>query len=150
MNASETPAELVEGTLDQILYINEDSGSTHVEELAQRVLALGADLGLAFDGDADRALFVADTGRIVNGDGTDDHAFHLKIFYGLTPSTETSVYDFWALSRDFCVGDEAIDSALEKMQIGVVQEDVDALNIIQQRVNAGRELTEVSVKIDRG
>ena len=83
-------------------------------------------------------------------DGTDDHAFHLKIFYGLTPSTETSVYDFWALSRDFCVGDDAIDAALEKMQIGVVQEDVDALNIIQQRVNAGREMTEVSVKIDRG
>jgi len=36
------------------------------------------------------------------------------------------------------------------MQIGVVQEDVDALNIIQQRVDAGREMTEVSVKIDRG
>jgi vanillate O-demethylase monooxygenase subunit len=83
-------------------------------------------------------------------DGTDDHAFHLKIFYGLTPSTETSVYDFWALSRDFCVGDVAIDVALEKMQVSVVQEDVDALNIIQQRVNSGREMTEVSVKIDRG
>ncbi len=74
----------------------------------------------------------------------------MKIFYGLTPSTETSVYDFWALSRDFCVGDVSVDAALEKMQIGVVQEDVDALNIIQHRVNAGREMTEVSVKIDRG
>jgi phenylpropionate dioxygenase-like ring-hydroxylating dioxygenase large terminal subunit len=83
-------------------------------------------------------------------DGSDDHAFHMKIFYGLTPSTETSVYDFWALARDFCVDDGEIDHALEKMQVGVVQEDVDALNIIQQRVNAGRELTEVSVKIDRG
>ncbi len=83
-------------------------------------------------------------------DGTDDHAFHMKIFYGLTPSSETSVYDFWALSRDFCVGDSAIDTALEKMQTTVVQEDVDALNIIQERVNSGREMTEVSVKIDRG
>ena len=69
---------------------------------------------------------------------------------GLTPSTETSVYDFWALSRDFCLGDAAIDSALDKMQIAVVQEDVDALNIIQQRINSGREITEISVKIDRG
>lgn len=83
-------------------------------------------------------------------DGTDDHAFHLKIFYGLTPSTENSVYDFWALSRDFCVGDSAIDAALEEMQFGVVQEDVDALTIIQGRVDSGREMTEVSVKIDRG
>jgi vanillate O-demethylase monooxygenase subunit len=74
----------------------------------------------------------------------------LKIFYGLTPSTENSVYDFWALSRDFCVGDAQVDADLEKMQIGVVQEDVDALTIIQHRIDSGREMTEVSVKIDRG
>jgi hypothetical protein len=36
------------------------------------------------------------------------------------------------------------------MQIGVVQEDVDALTIIQRRIDSGREMTEVSVKIDRG
>ena len=93
---------------------------------------------------------IAPTAQPPLPDGTDDHAFHLKIFYGLTPSPENSVYDFWALSRDFCVGDSAIDAALEKMQIAVVQEDVDALNIIQRRVDAGREMTEVSVKIDRG
>ena len=53
-------------------------------------------------------------------DGRDDHAFHMKIFYGLTPSTETSVYDFWALARDFCLGEDEIDRFLEKMQRGVV------------------------------
>ena len=42
-------------------------------------------------------------------DGSDDHAFHMKILYGLTPSTEGSVYDFWALARDFCVGDAEVD-----------------------------------------
>jgi phenylpropionate dioxygenase-like ring-hydroxylating dioxygenase large terminal subunit len=83
-------------------------------------------------------------------DGTDDHAFHMKIFYGLTPSTETSVYDFWALARDFCVGDRDIDGFLEKMQTGVVQEDVDALTILQRRSTNGQEITEVSIKIDRG
>jgi vanillate O-demethylase monooxygenase subunit len=83
-------------------------------------------------------------------DGSDDHAFHMKIFYGLTPSTETSVYDFWALARDFCVGDDEIDRFLEKMQRGVVQEDVDALNILQNRADERREVSEVSVKIDRG
>jgi phenylpropionate dioxygenase-like ring-hydroxylating dioxygenase large terminal subunit len=82
--------------------------------------------------------------------GSDSHAFHMKIFYGLTPSTESSVYDFWVLARDFCVGDDVVDRLLEKMQSAVVQEDVDALNILQQRINDGQEMTEVSVKIDRG
>jgi vanillate O-demethylase monooxygenase subunit len=83
-------------------------------------------------------------------DGNDDHAFHMKIFYGLTPSTDTSVYDFWALSRDFCVGDDDIDRFLEKMQAGVVQEDVDALTILQRRAEGTFEGNEVSIKIDRG
>lgn len=83
-------------------------------------------------------------------DGTDDHAFHMKIFYGLTPSTETSVYDFWALARDFCVGDDEVDRFLEKMQRGVVHEDVDALNILLSRADERREVSEVSVKIGKG
>jgi phenylpropionate dioxygenase-like ring-hydroxylating dioxygenase large terminal subunit len=83
-------------------------------------------------------------------DGTDEHAFHMKIFYGLTPSTDTSVYDFWALARDFCVGDDEIDRFLEKMQADVVQEDVDALNVLQRRAEGTLEVNEVSIKIDRG
>src|ERR1035438_1483039 len=50
--------------------INAHCGSLHLENLQKRVLAEKAQLGVAFDGDADRALFVADSGRIVNGDGT--------------------------------------------------------------------------------
>jgi phenylpropionate dioxygenase-like ring-hydroxylating dioxygenase large terminal subunit len=83
-------------------------------------------------------------------DGTDDHAFHMKILYGLTPSTDTSVFDFWALARDFCVGDDEIDRFLDKMQAGVVQEDVDALNVLQRRGEGTLEVSEVSIKIDRG
>lgn len=48
--------------------INRDCGSTHMEELAARVAAEGADCGLAFDGDADRFLAVDEKGAIVNGD----------------------------------------------------------------------------------
>lgn len=48
--------------------INAACGSTHPEELAQRVVAEGADAGLAFDGDADRLVAVAETGEIVDGD----------------------------------------------------------------------------------
>ncbi|MDE3044633.1 MAG: aromatic ring-hydroxylating dioxygenase subunit alpha [Acidobacteriota bacterium] len=93
---------------------------------------------------------VAPVGQPPLPDGRDDHAFHMKIFYGLTPSTETSVWDFWALSRDFALGDAEVSNFLEKMQANVVQEDVDALNVLQRRANDGQEITEVSIKIDRG
>ncbi|MBI4464919.1 MAG: phosphoglucosamine mutase [Acidobacteria bacterium] len=49
--------------------INLHCGSMHVENLLQAVLQETADLGICFDGDADRALFVAATGKVVDGDG---------------------------------------------------------------------------------
>jgi phosphoglucosamine mutase len=49
--------------------INAGCGSLHLEGLQQRVVAERARLGVAFDGDADRALFVCESGKIVNGDG---------------------------------------------------------------------------------
>jgi phosphoglucosamine mutase len=49
--------------------INAGCGSLHLEGLQKRVREERVALGVAFDGDADRALFVCETGRIVNGDG---------------------------------------------------------------------------------
>lgn len=49
--------------------INWHCGSLHMETLQQAVLQAKAELGVALDGDADRALFVAANGEIVNGDG---------------------------------------------------------------------------------
>ncbi|HEY1069158.1 MAG TPA: phosphoglucosamine mutase [Thermomonas sp.] len=48
--------------------INEGVGSTHPEALAARVRATGAALGIAFDGDGDRVLFVDADGRVCDGD----------------------------------------------------------------------------------
>ena len=48
--------------------INKECGSTHMEELCLRVVEEGADLGLAFDGDADRLLAVDENGVVVDGD----------------------------------------------------------------------------------
>ena len=48
--------------------INLDCGALHVERLRDAVLALRADFGVAFDGDADRAIFVATSGKTVDGD----------------------------------------------------------------------------------
>ena len=50
--------------------INLNSGSLHIEGLQQRVVATSADLGVAFDGDADRALFVDASRNVVDGDAT--------------------------------------------------------------------------------
>ncbi len=49
--------------------INENCGALHPEVVARETKALGADLGITFDGDADRALFADAHGRVVNGDG---------------------------------------------------------------------------------
>jgi phosphoglucosamine mutase len=49
--------------------INAGCGSLHLESLQKFVVAERAVLGVAFDGDADRALFVTAEGQIVNGDG---------------------------------------------------------------------------------
>jgi len=48
--------------------INASCGSTHPESLQAEVLALGADAGLAFDGDADRVLAVDEAGALIDGD----------------------------------------------------------------------------------
>ncbi|CAJ1508070.1 phosphoglucosamine mutase [[Mycobacterium] burgundiense] len=48
--------------------INDGCGSTHLDGVAAAVLAHGADLGLAHDGDADRCLAVDATGAVIDGD----------------------------------------------------------------------------------
>lgn len=48
--------------------INQDCGSTSVGSLQAKVLAMGADMGIAFDGDGDRLAFVDRDGEIVDGD----------------------------------------------------------------------------------
>src|SRR5580692_4470281 len=49
--------------------INAGCGSLHLDGLQKHMLSERAQLGVAFDGDADRALFVCETGKIINGDG---------------------------------------------------------------------------------
>jgi len=50
------------------LNINLDCGSTHPEQLIERVKQESADLGIAFDGDGDRVLMVDHNGNVVDGD----------------------------------------------------------------------------------
>lgn len=65
----ELGAEVVRlGTGPNGLNINDACGSTHPEALAARVLAEGADLGIALDGDADRLVLCDEAGQAVDGD----------------------------------------------------------------------------------
>ncbi|ACK72447.1 phosphoglucosamine mutase [Gloeothece citriformis PCC 7424] len=57
--------------------INVNCGSTHLNLLQQAVKEFGADLGVAFDGDADRVLAVDSEGRVVDGD-------YILYFWGQT------------------------------------------------------------------
>lgn len=50
------------------LNINDGVGSTHLDKLAEAVVDLGADVGIAHDGDADRCLAVDANGRVIDGD----------------------------------------------------------------------------------
>ncbi len=50
--------------------INKVCGSLYPENLARKVVEIRADIGVAYDGDADRALWVDERGRILNGDHT--------------------------------------------------------------------------------
>lgn len=70
------------------LNINDNAGSTHIEELCKHVKENGLDIGFAFDGDADRCIAVDEKGEVING----DHilyilALHLKKHGMLTNNT---------------------------------------------------------------
>ena len=57
--------------------INEKRGSTHPEAMQKRVVREGADIGLAFDGDADRLICADENGELIDGD---------KLMYALAKS----------------------------------------------------------------
>ena len=48
--------------------VNENAGSTHIENLQKFVIEKGLDIGFAYDGDADRCLCVDEKGEVVDGD----------------------------------------------------------------------------------
>ena len=65
----ELGAEVVPlGVAPNGLNINDECGSTHPQLLQETVVASGADIGLALDGDADRLIVVDETGALIDGD----------------------------------------------------------------------------------
>jgi len=93
---------------------------------------------------------IAPTGVLPAEDGSDPHAAHLKVLYGITPSTAGTTLDFWALCRDFAIDDDSIDPGMSSMQTAVVLQDVVALERIEMKLAVDTEPREVSLKIDTG
>lgn len=93
---------------------------------------------------------VAAAGTEPAPDGSDPGAAHVKVLYGITPVDDHHTLDFWAVCRDFAVGDPAVDTFLADMNREVVLQDVEALGLIEERLGDEWNPPEVSFKIDTG
>jgi vanillate O-demethylase monooxygenase subunit len=84
-------------------------------------------------------------------DGSDPDAFHVEIVYAITPETEHSTHDFWAVARDFAQDDAEVGAFLRENNRTVVLQDVVALDRLEQVVASEPAGTqELSINIDTG
>ena len=108
--------------------INENCGSLHLENLREKVLAEQADFGAAFDGDADRALFVDEKGNLVDGDATLwVMARHLKAQGKLNGSTVVSTV----------MSNVGLEIALASENIRLVRAAVGDKYVLQELLKTG-------------
>lgn len=111
--------------------INLDCGSLHTESLQQRAPAERATLGVAFDGDADRALFVTARGELVNGDGV--------LFL-----TATRLHAKRALKNNVVVGtimsNLGLEVALERRGIRLLRTPVGDKYVLEEMLRQGANL----------
>ncbi len=100
--------------------INEQSGSTDVRALQAAVLRLGADLGLAFDGDADRLIAVDELGHVRDGDDlmvllTLDRLEYQTLGGGLVVTSMSNL---------------GLHRALSKVGVNIIETDVGDRNVL--------------------
>jgi vanillate O-demethylase monooxygenase subunit len=94
---------------------------------------------------------IAATGVEPGPDGDDGRACHVKVVYAITPETEHSTHLSWAVARDFARDDEDVSAFLAESNRTVVDQDVEALSLLERVVSAdGSAYREVSVNIDTG
>jgi phosphoglucosamine mutase len=111
--------------------INLDCGSTHLAGLAREVVSTGARLGIAFDGDGDRALFVDASGAIVDGDAVLlMAALHLKGEGRLPGDTVVATV----------MSNIGLEMALRDRGIGLVRTAVGDKYVMEEMVKRGYAL----------
>ncbi|HEX7105164.1 MAG TPA: aromatic ring-hydroxylating dioxygenase subunit alpha [Acidothermaceae bacterium] len=94
---------------------------------------------------------VAPVGVQPDPGGDDSNAFHVEVVYAITPETETSTHDFWAVARDFARDDESVSDFLAENNRTVVLQDVTALNLLETVIATEPPgYQELSINIDTG
>jgi phosphoglucosamine mutase len=105
--------------------INLNCGSLHLEALRAAVLEQNADAGVAFDGDADRALFVSRSGKIIDGDAV----LFLTALHWKLPTVIATVMSNLGLER-----------ALRSHRIGMVRTPVGDKYVLEEMLRRGADL----------
>lgn len=111
--------------------INAGCGSLHLEGLRKKVLAASAALGIAFDGDADRALFVCSSGRTVDGDGV---LFAAGCYLKSTGKLKGSVVVSTTMAN------LGLEQALEKEGLQLVRAAVGDRYVLEEMLRRGANL----------
>jgi phosphoglucosamine mutase len=111
--------------------INLNSGSLHIESLMEAVATNHADLGVAFDGDADRSLFVDEKGGFVDGDATLwVLANHLRAHAQLKDDTVVATV----------MSNIGLEIALRAVEIKLVRTDVGDKYVLDELLRRGASL----------
>ncbi|MDN5914984.1 MAG: aromatic ring-hydroxylating dioxygenase subunit alpha [Pseudonocardia sp.] len=94
---------------------------------------------------------IAPVGSVPHPDGSDPDAFHVEVVYAITPETEHSTHDFWAVARDFAPADQEVSDFLAEQNRTVVLQDVAALDVLERVVATDPPGSqELSINIDTG
>ncbi|WOD40455.1 phosphoglucosamine mutase [Nodosilinea sp. E11] len=111
--------------------INVDCGSTHLEPIKAAIAAHGADLGFAFDGDADRVMAVDSQGRVVDGD-------YILYLWGQHLQDQGRLPNHTLIST--VMANLGFERAWEKLGGTLVRTQVGDQNVYSEMVNRGAKL----------
>jgi phosphoglucosamine mutase len=111
--------------------INLECGSLHVEGLQHEVLRQNADIGVAFDGDADRSLFVDAKGRLITGDAS------LWVLAGYL-NARHQLHDDLVVAT--VMSNLGLEVALETLGLRLVRTDVGDKYVLEELLRLGASL----------
>lgn len=111
--------------------INLGCGSLHMEDLQHEVLKENADIGVAFDGDADRSLFVDAKGRLINGDAS------LWVLAGYLKARHQLHDDIVVATVMSNIG---LEVALKSLGLRLVRTDVGDKYVLEELLRLGASL----------
>lgn len=111
--------------------INVNCGSTNPEQVQKLVLETGADIGLSFDGDADRLIAVDEEGKIVDGD-------HIMAICGISLKEKDKLKGNTVVAT--VMSNMGLDICLKEKEIEIVKTKVGDRYVLEEMLNKGYSL----------